>query len=248
MTERSRQLDLLDTSANGDDFVVRVSPRARHMSIRVTPHRGVEVVVPRRARPGDVHAFVASHRAWIDKTRRELADTVPPPDTSPPAAIALRALDTEYQVRYQPVDPRGRRAGVRTDGSILTVSGAGSDARANALLRHWLKSVARGWLPRTLAKVAESTGLSYERVQVRAQRTRWGSCSSRGTISLNCCLMFLEADEARYLMTHELCHTRHMNHSKAFWRLVASHEPRYRAYEARLDQAWRVIPGWAGPV
>ena len=52
----------------------------------------------------------------------------------------------------------------------------------------------------------------------------------------------------RYLMTHELCHTRHMNHSRAFWSLVASYEPDYRAYEARLDQAWRVIPGWVGMV
>ncbi len=248
MTERSRQLDLLDAPAAGSDFVVRVSGRARHMSIRVTPHRGVEVVVPRRARPNDVHAFVASHRAWIDRTRRELADTVPPPDTSPPATIALRALDTDYQVRYQPRNPRRSRPGVRTDGGILTVSGASSDAQATALLRRWLKAMARDWLPRTLAQVAAGTGLSYERVQVRAQRTRWGSCSSRGTISLNCCLLFLEADEARYLMTHELCHTRHMNHSKAFWKLVASHEPQYRSYEARLDRAWRVIPGWAGPV
>ena len=63
---------------------------------------------------------------------------------------------------------------------------------------------------------------SVERVVIRCQRTRWGSCSTRGTVSLNCSLVFLRPEVVRYLFMHELAHTRHMNHSPGFWRLVES--------------------------
>jgi hypothetical protein len=79
---------------------------------------------------------------------------------------------------------------------------------------------------------------------VRRQRTRWGSCSRAGTISINACLMFQSPDVVRYLFVHELCHTRHLNHSRSFWRLVARYEPAYEAREAALSQAWRIVPAW----
>ena len=111
-------------------------------------------------------------------------------------------------------------------------------------LRRWLLAHARHRLSPRLAALATETGLSYRRLQVRRQRTRWGSCSSTGTISLNGCLLFLTPGQARYLMVHELCHTRHMNHSAAFWSLVERFQPGARALDRELSQAWRRIPAW----
>jgi predicted metal-dependent hydrolase len=104
---------------------------------------------------------------------------------------------------------------------------------------------AHGVLSPWLDRVASAMGLDYGRIQIRRQRTRWGSCSRSGTISLNACLMFQPPEVVNYLLIHELAHTRHMNHSRRFWRLVESHEPRWRQLDAALTCGWRAVPGWA---
>ena len=81
-------------------------------------------------------------------------------------------------------------------------------------------------------------------MQLRCQRTRWGSCSIRGTISVNVCVAFLGQELLRYLLLHELCHTREMNHSRRFWALVGRHEVEYRRLDRELTGGWRSVPGW----
>jgi predicted metal-dependent hydrolase len=128
---------------------------------------------------------------------------------------------------------------------MIVVSGPLHNDRATAaLLRGWLAELAHQQLGAQLTKVAEECGFRYARAQVRRQRTRWGSCSASGTISLNVCLLFLRPQVVRYLLVHELCHTRHMNHSARFWALVASFEPDYRALDQELLRGWQSVPGW----
>src|SRR5829696_3902704 len=100
-----------------------------------------------------------------------------------------------------------------------------------AALRRALIAKAHDVLSPMLAATAQELGFSYERIMIRRQRTRWGSCSARGTISLNCCLLFQRPPVVRYLLIHELAHTRHMNHSKRFWQCVARHCPDYQALD-----------------
>jgi predicted metal-dependent hydrolase len=111
-------------------------------------------------------------------------------------------------------------------------------------LRAWLAQRARAFLVPALAERARSLGYAYRRVAIRRQRTRWGSCSTRGTISLNGCLLFLTPEVLRYLLVHELVHTRHMNHSRAFWAEVARHSPHYQRLDAELLDGWRRVPSW----
>ncbi len=99
-----------------------------------------------------------------------------------------------------------------------------------------------------LARVARELDIVPRRVQVRTQKTRWGSCSSTGTVSINACLLFLEPALVRYLMVHELCHLRHLNHSQRYWRLVERFEPDYRLLDKRLGEAWADVPFWALPL
>jgi predicted metal-dependent hydrolase len=96
-----------------------------------------------------------------------------------------------------------------------------------------------------LAGLAAKSGLHYERIQIRRQRTRWGSCSRNGTISLNACLLFQPPAVANYLLIHELAHTAHMNHSRRFWKLVEKLEPEWRQLDAALTGGWRGVPSWA---
>ena len=78
------------------------------------------------------------------------------------------------------------------------------------------------------------TGGNYTSITVRDQRSRWGSCSSRGTLSFNYRLIFAPPAVLDYVVVHELCHLTHMNHSKDFWNMVSSVMPEYKEYRKWL--------------
>jgi predicted metal-dependent hydrolase len=132
-------------------------------------------------------------------------------------------------------------------GGVLTLSGCtGDDKLCVGALRRWLTSVARSEFEAQIQALSLMTEISFKKIQIRCQRTCWGSRSSSGTISLNLCLLFLGAELTRYLMIHELCHGRHMNHSKRFWKLVSRYEARYRELDRQLGESWRQVPVWLG--
>ena len=236
------QLPLFDARTGAADFGVRRSARARRLTVRVYPGGRVEVTVPAGVRPAAVAHFVARHRAWIDARVAELR-THPLPEHAPlPGRVFLQALGADWQVQYR----ARRRPGVRvTAERALEICGNPQhEATARRLLRNWLTREARAALEPWLQRLAHECGFRYERLQLRRQRTRWGSCSRSGTISLNICLLFQPPKVVRYLMLHELCHTRHMNHSARFWRLVGAYEPDFRTLDRELTRGWRHVPSW----
>lgn len=235
-----------DLPGQTPDFSVRESGRARRITIKVFPRGRVEVVVPRRTRPNEVEAFVRDNEAWIASARSELATDHPPEDFELPNLIRLRAIDCVTRVRYV------RRSGAQSvrysqAGDVVTLSGnVGSDKHCIAALRRWLSATARRAFEPRLSALSILTDSPFEKMHVRAQRSCWGSRSSSGTISLNLCLLFLEPALLRYLLIHELCHGRHMNHSKRFWKRVETFEPDYRRLDRELTESWRQVPSWMG--
>jgi predicted metal-dependent hydrolase len=237
------QLQLFETRSLADRWTVRVSGRARRLSVRIYPGGRVEVVVPPGASPAAVQKFVGTHRQWIQRRVADLS-TAAAVDDSRPVSIKLPAIGRHYAVEYQYA--AGSTARVRVAGeNVIVVNGPLHDDRAvTTALRDWLGELAQAQLGVELSKVAAECGFRYARAQIRRQRTRWGSCSASGTISLNMSLLFLRPQVVRYLLVHELCHTRHMNHSARFWALVASFEPDYQELDRELLRAWQSVPGW----
>lgn len=227
-------------------FSVRESGRAKRLSIKVFPRGRVEVVVPRRTRPFEVEAFVSENQEWIERARASFAEDHPPQTFELPNLIHLPAIDTITRVRYV---RRSNAKSVRYSHKhgVLTLRGqTGDDKHCVDAIRRWLSATAKREFAPRLKALSVLTESPYAKMHVRAQRSCWGSRSCSGTISLNLCLLFLAPELLRYLLIHELCHGRHMNHSKRFWKRVACFEPECRSRDRALTESWRQVPGWLG--
>jgi predicted metal-dependent hydrolase len=223
---------------------VRESRRARYLTLRLLPPHTLELVVPLGTRAADVSAFVHEHRQWIEDARRELTQCRPVRSEGLPSRIELRAIGKSWDVQYRH-DPQSA-VRCRVLGSTLEVSTRETSRRgADAALRGWLLDEADYHLAPWLLRESYVVGRRPTSVQVRLQRTRWGSCSNSGTVSLNAALLFLEPPLVRYLFIHELCHLIALNHSRKFWSAVARYEPDYEALDRQLTAAWSEIPLWA---
>jgi predicted metal-dependent hydrolase len=225
---------------------VRESGRARYLTLRLLPPHTLELVVPRGTRAADVNAFVLENRQWIEDARRELAASRPIRQEGLPTSVDLRAVGQQWRIEYR--HEPGRSARCRAGEGVLEVLTPEASRRGAAeALRSWLLDEADYHLVPWLKREALIIERRPRRVQVRLQRTRWGSCSNSGTVSLNAALMFLEPAVVRYLFVHELCHLIALNHSRKFWSAVARYEPDYEALDRRLTEAWHEIPLWAHP-
>lgn len=224
-------------------FTVRVSDRARRIRLTVTPRDGLVVVVPRRWR-GDPAAIVASKAEWaraaLDRIAEERALHAGGPSALLPGEVALPATGECYPVALVAAD----RAIAREVGGTLVVRGADDEARLGAL-RRWLDRRARDVLPARLADLARAHGITYARCRTAHTRSRWGSCSARGTISLSRNLLFLEPDLVDALILHELAHIRVMDHSKRFWSELERIDPDAHSHRVRLRDASCSVPPWA---
>ncbi len=225
---------------------VRESRRARYLTLRLLPPHTLALVVPRGTRAAEVDAFVTEHRQWIDDARRELAECRPIRSEGLPSRIELDAIGKAWDVEYRIDKHAPVRCRVRDD--TLEVSTRDASQRgAAAALRSWLLDEADYHLAPWLLRESQVIGRRPTSVQVRLQKTRWGSCSSSGTISLNATLLFVPPEVVRYLFVHELCHLIALNHSRKFWAAVQGYEPDFAALDRRLTAAWSEIPLWAHP-
>jgi hypothetical protein len=158
----------------------------------------------------------------------------------------LPAVDLRWAVAPKSID-NATRVTVRESGvGQLLISGDIDDERmCRAALGRWLMRQAHKHLVPSFVSLSRELGLPYTRMLIRRQKTRWGSCSRNGTISLNAKLLFLAPETVDYVMIHELCHRVELNHSPRFWRLVERHCPDYRRINAQRRELWKAVPGWA---
>ena len=221
-------------------WTLRVSRKARYARLQIKPFGGLEVVIPPRFPRHQIPSLVEQHADWatrqLDRQER-LRQAV-----QLPGEIRLAFDNSVTPVVYPD------RPGTTTDlftGLQESLHIEGKDqSHCLKQLRQWIRRRAQDLFPPTVERISRRTGLGFKKLSIRSQKTRWGSCSSKGSISLNDQLLFVPPDCAEYLIIHELCHTRHMNHSPNFWQLVEHHCPDYRRHENYLGQSRSWVPDW----
>ena len=231
------------------DYHLRVSPRARFVRLYVSPYRGLEIVVPRRFDCKDLPDVLSKKSAWIrralEQVQAQRETLLKAPPWQLPERIHFRAVDVEWTLVAR-LGPGLRLSATTPAPGEIEISGPiENEALGRAVLGRFLVVQAEMHLPPLLDALSRETGLTYTRVTIRRQRSRWGSCSAKGAISLNAALMFLPVHLTRYVLVHELCHTVHLNHSARYWSLVARHCADFRAAETEMRRARDFVPHWA---
>jgi hypothetical protein len=191
--------------------------RARHYILRLRDDGVVTVTVPWRGSRADAERFLMERRDWIarERHRRALAADSRRAPWRAGTMVPLRGVEVPIEV----VPSRGRiRVAFGEESlSVAPLEAGNLKGRVEAHLRR----LAARELPARLHELARAHGFAVKAVSVRNQRTRWGSCSPSGRISLNWRLIQVPPAVCDYVLLHELAHLRHLNHSTRFWRELA---------------------------
>ncbi len=222
------QHELPIETATDPEVTVRVSARAKHLRITVAPGRVPELVVPPGTRQRSIARMVERNRSWILRKTREM-DAV--------AAECRLGMDRPgfawvegEPIRVELGTGTGRRAILR-DGRLHA---SGTDPAGS--INRWYRREARRALAVAVEVESARLGVEPGRLSVRDQRTRWGSCSAKGDLSFSWRLILAPPEVLRYVVIHELCHLRELNHSKRFWALLADAMPGWEEHAEWLRE------------
>lgn len=213
------------TEASGIQYELRRSAARRTFCLQVFADGRVRASVPLKAPLPMVEAFVASRADWIARKQAHFAARHAPVALGEGALLVLLGAPLVIRLR------QGRTV-VRA-GEELQVPMTAA-ASLPQILARWLRGEAARHAAERVAHFAPLVGAAPKRISIRAQSTRWGSCSARGTVSLNWRLLFAQAQVFDYVVVHELCHLKHPNHSPRFWAAVAAVMPDFATHRAAL--------------
>jgi predicted metal-dependent hydrolase len=220
----------------------RVSAQAKNIRIEVRPDGSVLLVIPRRVPKSAAHAFLRSREDWIRRKLVELQSRAKQLGTHGPLrwdgsdTLPLRGVIVPLRViASRIIKPR-----VRFDDNQISLYCTGSLLTRPAQLAHTLRMELRR-LARLEAKAllddeSERLGVAYSGPRIADQKSLWGSCTPDGLISLNWRLLLAPPQVLRYVVVHELCHRRHLDHSQRFWRLVEKQMPDHADWRGWLRE------------
>jgi predicted metal-dependent hydrolase len=226
----------LDVEGTSIPLILRVNRRARRLIVRVMHQTGeVVVVAPSRRALKDALRFAETHRGWIAAQLKKV-----PPLTPFAPGVHVPFAGRPHLIVHRPK----ARAGVVAeadliDGPMLCASGELDFVPRR--IEDFMKREARRFLVARTAQHCAALGLKAPRVALRDQVTRWGSCSRASGISYSWRLIMAPPEVADSVAAHEVAHLVHMNHSKAFWKLVETLVPNLKDADAWLTNHGRTL-------
>ena len=207
---------------------VRTSRRARQMRL-VASIKGVEAVVPEGVSEARLREFVQSKRNWIAKMSQHYTKMK---ERSGHEDGTIYYLGSKYHYRIV----KDRLPSAIVSDSIRIITFHVEDKRSyKKEVEQWYRVQTARIIAERLPQIAARTGLSYNKVSIKKQSSRWASCSKKRNLNFNLLLAAAPIDVIDYVIVHELAHTVELNHSKRFWNVVLEADPAYKEHRAWLE-------------
>lgn len=212
-------------------YVIKVSARARRLRITVS-NQGVTVTLPKGVHTREAERFLRQNEEWVTaQLERAAKQTKPSP--LPADVILWRGAATQL-LRIEEPGRKSRAKVEENQGRLKVTLPAGSKLTTRQAAEAWMRANARQEIEALVAVEARRMGARYTALSIRDQRTRWGSCSTRGNLSFNWRLVMTPPVVMQYVVVHELAHLFEPNHSADFWAVVARFFPEYKKARAWL--------------
>jgi predicted metal-dependent hydrolase len=225
-------------------ITIKKHPRAKHIKLKASEH-GLELVVPPRFNVKEIPAILETHRPWIEKQLKKMAvETCANPPFEPPLTLEFSGIEQQWKIQYVMMNYKKIKILTRPHQEIVLMGNINNKEACKEALLIWLKEIAKIYLIKLLTDISEEIHLPFSKAIIRNQSSRWGSCTAEKTISLNFKLLFLPAILTRHIIIHELCHTKQLNHSDRFWKLVAKFDTKWQTHRSMLRRAQQHIPSW----
>jgi predicted metal-dependent hydrolase len=225
--EPSGEVDLLGESVS---YEIRRSEEATEPRIDVDI-RGVRVVLPDGS-SDDPETLLAENAAWVlEKKRKYETYREQVPDRQFEAGETFPYLNEPHEVTVEQ-----RPTSDVTDGELRLAKHHVEQTSVKRALETLYRRKAREMFEDQADRYTAEMDVEYEEIEVRNQRTKWGSCSTTGTLGLNWRLMMAPPGVIDYVVVHELAHLREQNHTNKFWSLVADHDPNYEEHAEWLEE------------
>ena len=241
MADRLEKISLEKNGSCRDLFChIRKSNRAHRINIRIESRGKIILTLPRWANLEEGRAFLLQQRKWLEKMIKRSLPVIGLTThfksgglvwlSSQPRALNLIDLgkigSVSHEICYDRITLNIPRNSLDTDEEVF----------------YFLQNLAKENLPSRVLLLSQKFGLEVKKVRVGNQKSRWGSCSSKGTISLNWRLLLLSYPLSQYVILHELAHLKHLNHSLAFWQYLESICPGARIQDRELrNEGKRII-------
>lgn len=215
-----------DIAFEGQPVKVRRIKNAKRLVLRVDSVTAeIKLTCPPHVGARELEKFISENRAWLKTEQGKLEAR---PLIGDGTDIMLRG--ETHQVLFSGIGPRG----VVVEDSVITVGGPTEQSAAR--LERWFKSEAKSVITEDANEFADLLEVSFKRVSIGDMKSRWGSCSSSGTLRFNWRLLMAPENIRRYVAAHEVAHLLEMNHSERFWHHVGAVMPGYMRHRRWLKE------------
>jgi predicted metal-dependent hydrolase len=210
-------------------YTLQRNTRSRNIRIRIVGKGEVVVSAPPRAPEWQIRRFVEEQREWILKNVAKVK--------SRSSIVGADQLQLFGKIYDKEIDMVGTKIGVVVKGSTAFITPVtNSKASIEKAVVSFLKTTAEKYIRPRTQQLGKKMQTTFGRVTLREQQTRWGSCSSEGNLNFNWRLVHHPPAVIDYVIIHELAHRTHMDHSPAFWELVAKYDPEYMKHRGWLKR------------
>jgi predicted metal-dependent hydrolase len=239
-TKSNRRLTLIgegeiDLQGRSVEYRLKQSQRTRGIRLEIRSETGLTVVVPRKYSRQQVLDMLRQKEGWILK-HLSPGKAVQMPLFTHEAGHGDRLIFMGRPIEIVINPGKSASSPAVLNGNKLLISTGARNAAMPKILENWYRQQAASVFKQKADNFREIMGLRYNAIFIRGQKTRWGSCSPSGNITLNWKLLLAPEDVVDYVVIHELAHLKHMNHSKKFWDTVEHYCPNWKKHRRWLTQ------------
>ena len=223
-------------------YIIKRSARAKYVRLEVRQGTGLIVVIPNSYKLKHLPALLESKGNWILDKLTKCGQAQSLSDKKEPKSGGIISY-LGQNLELVKLQNCGNASSIKLERDRLVVTiGSGSN-RLNLVLEQWYRKQAAKLIKERADKLSARLGLTYNRISIRGQKTRWGSCSHKGNLSFNWKLIMAPEPVIDYVVIHEIAHLKEMNHTKRFWELVAEYCPRWREHRKWLKDHGMELSG-----